>query len=105
MLNATVVEINETNLQQTLEQFMKMPVLFYFWSQRSSYYEQLTPVLDKLAQEYAAQFVLAKVDCDEQRHVPLNSACAPSLPCNYSRKVSCLTIFRSHSRKRRYASC
>ncbi|CAK8737179.1 Chaperedoxin [Sodalis praecaptivus] len=69
MLNATVVEINETNLQQTLEQSMQVPVLFYFWSQRSPHCEQLTPVLDKLAQEYAGQFVLAKVDCDEQQHV------------------------------------
>lgn len=69
MLNATVVEINETNLQQTLEQSMQVPVLFYFWSQRSPHCEQLTPVLKKLAQEYAGQFVLAKVDCDEQQHV------------------------------------
>lgn len=69
MLNATIVEINETNLQQTLEQSMQVPVLFYFWSQRSPHCEQLTPVLDKLAQEYAGQFVLAKVDCDEQQHV------------------------------------
>ncbi|AHF75024.1 thioredoxin domain-containing protein [Candidatus Sodalis pierantonius str. SOPE] len=69
MLNATVVEINEINLQQTLEQSMQVPVLFYFWSQRSPHCEQLTPVLDKLAQEYAGQFVLAKVDCDEQQHV------------------------------------
>lgn len=69
MLNATVVEINEINLQQTLEQSMQVPVLFYFWSLRSPHCEQLTPVLDKLAQEYAGQFVLAKVDCDEQQHV------------------------------------
>lgn len=69
MLTPTVIEINETNLHQTLEQSMSVPVLFYFWSERSQHCLQLTPVLDKLAAEYAGQFVLAKVDCDAQQAV------------------------------------
>lgn len=31
MLAQAVVDINETNLHQTLEQSMSIPVLFYFW--------------------------------------------------------------------------
>ncbi len=32
-----IVNINESNLQQTLEQSMTTPVLFYFWSERSQH--------------------------------------------------------------------
>ncbi|OON34750.1 co-chaperone YbbN [Izhakiella australiensis] len=66
---ATVINITESNLHQTLEQSMQMPVLFYFWSARSQHCEQLTPVLDRLAQEYAGQFILAKLDCDAEQAV------------------------------------
>jgi len=65
-LHASIIDINESNLQQTLEQSMTVPVLFYFWSDRSQHCQQLTPVLEKLAQEYAGQFVLAKLDCDNE---------------------------------------
>ncbi|QCR36840.1 co-chaperone YbbN [Nissabacter sp. SGAir0207] len=69
LAQATVVEINEANLHQTLEQSMSVPVLFYFWSERSQHCQQLTPVLDRLAAEYAGQFILAKVDCDAEQMV------------------------------------
>ncbi len=69
MLAQAVVDINETNLHQTLEQSMSIPVLFYFWSDRSQHCLQLTPLLDKLAAEYAGQFVLAKVDCDAEQMI------------------------------------
>jgi putative thioredoxin len=32
-----IVNITEANLQQTLEQSMTKPVLFYFWSARSQH--------------------------------------------------------------------
>lgn len=69
MLAQTVIDINETNLHQTLEQSTSIPVLFYFWSERSQQCAQLTPVLDKLAAEYAGQFVLAKVNCDIEQMI------------------------------------
>ncbi|WP_145522174.1 thioredoxin family protein [Yersinia ruckeri] len=69
MLAPTVIDITEANLHQTLEQSMTQPVLFYFWSERSQHCLQLSPVLDKLAAEYAGQFILAKVDCDAQQMV------------------------------------
>lgn len=61
-----IISINETNLQQTLEQSMQIPVLFYFWSGRSQHCQELTPVLERLAQEYAGQFILAELDCDAE---------------------------------------
>ncbi|WP_145520266.1 co-chaperone YbbN [Yersinia mollaretii] len=69
MLTPTTIDITEENLHQTLEQSMTVPVLFYFWSERSQHCLQLTPVLDKLAAEYAGQFILARVDCDAQQMV------------------------------------
>lgn len=45
---------------------MQVPVLFYFWSERSQHCQQLTPLLDRLAQEYAGQFILARLDCDAE---------------------------------------
>ncbi|MEI7186389.1 co-chaperone YbbN [Dickeya dianthicola] len=67
--HANVIDINETNLHQVLEQSMSAPVLFYFWSERSPHCQQLEPVLNKLAAEYAGQFILAKVDCDAEQRV------------------------------------
>ncbi len=69
MLAPTTIDITEANLHQTLEQSMAVPVLFYFWSERSQHCLQLTPVLDKLAAEYAGQFILARVDCDAEQMV------------------------------------
>ena len=63
---AAIVTINETNLHQTLEQSMQIPVLFYFWSARSQHCQELTPLLERLAQEYAGQFILAELDCDAE---------------------------------------
>ena len=63
---ASIIDINESNLHQTLEQSMHLPVLFYFWSERSQHCLQLTPVLERLAQEHAGQFILAKLDCDAE---------------------------------------
>lgn len=40
-----IVNINESNLQQVLEQSMTTPVLFYFWSERSQHCLQLTQIL------------------------------------------------------------
>lgn len=64
-----IVNITEANLHQTLEQSASIPVLFYFWSERSQHCLELTPVLDSLAAQYNGQFILAKVDCDAEQMV------------------------------------
>ncbi|MEQ9916174.1 co-chaperone YbbN [Pectobacterium aroidearum] len=66
---ATIIDVNESNLRQVLDHSMTLPVLFYFWSARSQHCLELEPVLDRLAQEYAGKFVLAKVDCDAEQRV------------------------------------
>lgn len=67
MSEQNIVNITEANLQQTLQQSMNAPVLFYFWSARSQHCEQLTLVLERLAAQYHGQFTLAKVDCDAEQ--------------------------------------
>lgn len=64
-----IITISEANLTQVLEQSMATPILFYFWSARSQHCEQLTPVLESLANQYHGQFILAKVDCDAEQMV------------------------------------
>ena len=64
-----IININEANLQQTLELSMTKPVLFYFWSERSQQCMELTPILDRLAAQYNGQFILAKLDCDAEQIV------------------------------------
>ncbi|MFP2421425.1 co-chaperone YbbN [Pseudescherichia vulneris] len=64
-----IVNITEANLHQTLEQSATVPVLFYFWSPRSQHCEQLTPVLESLANQYQGQFILAKLDCDAEQMI------------------------------------
>lgn len=66
---ASIIEIDESNLQQVLQQSAQIPVVFYFWSERSQHCLELNPVLEKLANEYAGQFILARLDCDQQQHI------------------------------------
>ena len=68
-----IVNINESNLQQVLEQSMTTPVLFYFWSERSQHCLQLTPILESLAAQYNGQFILAKQDCDAEQMIDAQS--------------------------------
>lgn len=62
-----IVDINEQNIQQVLQESTKIPVLFYFWSERSPHCQELTVTLDRIANEYDGRFILAKLNCDEQQ--------------------------------------
>lgn len=69
LTTAYAIDINESNLQQVIEQSMMQPVVFYFWSPQSPHCQALGITLDKLAAEYAGQFTLAKVNCDTEQMV------------------------------------
>lgn len=64
-----IIDISQNNLQQTLERSMSIPVLFYFWSARSPHCAALSATLEKLATQYHGQFILARVDCDNEQMV------------------------------------
>ena len=69
LANAQIIDINETNLHQVIEQSMNLPVMFYFWSPRSPHCQEFGAILDKVANDYAGLFILAKVNCDEEQMI------------------------------------
>ena len=68
MTSDHIVNVDETNAQQQLiDESFKRPVVVDFWADWCAPCKQLMPILEKLANEYAGAFLLAKVNADEQQ--------------------------------------
>jgi len=52
-----------------LEKSLEKPVLVDFWADWCQPCQNLAPILEKLAKEYAGQFEVAKVNADEEREL------------------------------------
>lgn len=64
------IDINETNLmQEVIEASHNTPVLVDFWASWCKPCKTLMPVLEKLADEYAGQFLLTKVEIVQEQNV------------------------------------
>lgn len=62
------VDINESNAKQYLiDESLVRPVVVDFWADWCAPCKSLMPILEKLAQEYAGEFLLAKINADEQQ--------------------------------------
>lgn len=69
-MTENIVEINEQNFQQSvLDESNKRLVVIDFWADWCAPCKALMPVLEKLTNEYAGQFLLAKINADEQPNI------------------------------------
>ena len=60
-----LVEVTEAEFQSTvIEQSMTVPVVVDLWTARAQQSQQVSTILDKLAEDYAGAFLLARVDID-----------------------------------------
>lgn len=67
-----IVTANADNFTtQVIDKSNQVPVLVDFWADWCAPCKMLMPILSKLADEYQGQFILAKVDTDEQQELAI----------------------------------
>jgi putative thioredoxin len=69
-LGEFVIDATEANFQTAvLDRSFQVPVLLDLWADWCEPCKQLSPLLEKLAAEYAGRFVVAKIDVDANQQI------------------------------------
>lgn len=68
MPDAYIFDVEENNFESVVvENSHKLPVLVDFWADWCQPCQSLIPILHKIAEDYAGQIILAKVNSDQQQ--------------------------------------
>ena len=70
MPDAMIINVTLNNIQEMVIQNSKqLPVLIHFWSPTNNDSQQANTLLEGLAQEMAGEFILAKINVDQQHDI------------------------------------
>jgi len=64
-----IIDVTRENYQQLMETSFKVPVLMDFWASWCQPCQVLMPILDKLAEDYQGNFLLAKLNTEEEQEI------------------------------------
>lgn len=70
-MHQPIIDVSINNAREVLDASMQKLVLFQFWSARSEGCKQLSPVLERIVQQYPQQLLLARVDCDKEQDLAM----------------------------------
>lgn len=80
MSQAMIVDVTINNIQEmVMQNSKKLPVFVSFWSPLNEQSKLANTILEKLAEEFAGQFILAKINAAQQKEIAEKFA-LPDIP-------------------------